>query len=253
MRRAERLLFFFFSFFALIFSPIDVFYSFGLFFFLPTPPATPSGRGLCCVYRSEAGGADRAGGGTWLDPETSNDREQEYRNNSHWIFPANSQAGEAALGGIPQQFYRHEDDDDDDDDDDDLVDTQDDDDDDDDDDDNDDVDDGDGDRNPVRPDAAAKADVGGGGGEDCRRSRRQGRRRRPGFRRYFDQAQHLVSVPGPSNRVAYYDAASLYPSSGRHTTDRPNKSIRKLPAPPAPPAPAPAPPLLRPRRRRRRF
>jgi len=218
----------FFSF--LFFAPISVFFSTrDGFIHLVFSFSPPTGRGLCCVYRSEAGGADRAGGGTWLDPETSNDREQEYRNNSHWIFPANSQAGEAALGGIPQQFYRHEEDDDDDDD---LVVTHDDDDDDDDiDDDDDDVDDGDGDRNPVRPDAA-KADV--GGGEDCRRSRRQGRRRRPGFRRYFDQAQHLVSVPGPSNRVAYYDAASLYPSSGRHATDRPNKSTRKLPAPPPP-------------------
>ena len=171
------------------------------------------------MYRSEAGGADRAGGGTWLDPETSNDREQEYRNNSHWIFPANSQAGEAALGGNPQQFYRHEDvvDDDDDDDDDDNDNQDNYNDDDDDDDDDEDVDDGDGDRNPVRPEV---------GGDDCRRSRRQGRRRRPGFRRYFDQALHLVSVPGPSNRVAYYDAASLYPSSGRQTdrpTDRPTK------------------------------
>ena len=116
------------------------------------------------MYRSEAGGASSAGGGAWLERKTKNDVEKAYRNNSHWIVPAE--------GGEECQYMKRElclgDDDDD------VVTEK---------------------ENPSTTTTTS-----------CTR--------------YFYGNQSkfadcLVDVPGPSNRVAYYDAASLYPSSGK--------------------------------------
>ena len=114
------------------------------------------------MYRSEAGGASSAGGGAWLERKTKNDVEKAYRNNSHWIVPAEGEEcqymkRELCLG----------------DDDDDVVTEK---------------------ENPSTTTTSCT--------------------------RYFYGNQSkfadcLVDVPGPSNRVAYYDAASLYPSSGK--------------------------------------
>ena len=121
------------------------------------------------MYRSEAGGASSAGGGAWLERKTKNDVEKAYRNNSHWIVPAE--------GGEECQYMKRElclgDDDDDDDD---VVTEK---------------------ENPSTTTTTTTS---------CTR--------------YFYGNQSkfadcLVDVPGPSNRVAYYDAASLYPSSGK--------------------------------------
>ena len=114
------------------------------------------------MYRSEAGGASSAGGGAWLERKTKNDVEKAYRNNSHWIVPAE---------GEERQYMKRElclgDDDD-------VVTEK---------------------ENPSTTTTTS-----------CTR--------------YFYGNQSkfadcLVDVPGPSNRVAYYDAASLYPSSGK--------------------------------------
>ena len=125
------------------------------------------------MYRSEAGGASSAGGGAWLERKTKNDVEKAYRNNSHWIVPAE--------GGEECQYMKRElclGDDDDDDDDDDVVTEK---------------------ENPSTTTTTTTT-------TSCTR--------------YFYGNQSkfadcLVDVPGPSNRVAYYDAASLYPSSGK--------------------------------------
>ena len=118
------------------------------------------------MYRSEAGGASSAGGGAWLERKTKNDVEKAYRNNSHWIVPAE--------GGEECQYMKRElclgDDDDD------VVTEK---------------------ENPSTTTTTTTS---------CTR--------------YFYGNQSkfadcLVDVPGPSNRVAYYDAASLYPSSGK--------------------------------------
>jgi len=109
--------------------------------------------GLTAVYRSEAGGANRAGDGAWLNKQTSNDNEAEYRNNSHWILPA----GQVETGfdvsykkhAPSDRYFYH-----------------------------------------CRP----QSSDGGGASSTLHNA--------------------LVDVPGPSNYVGYYDAASLYPSSG---------------------------------------
>jgi len=104
---------------------------------------------LTAVYRSEAGGAKKAGNGAWIDKANFNDTEIPYRNNSHWIIPAGSVDMDDSL-----QYKKH---------------------------------------------------ITTG--------------------RFFyssdsnnEEHRHLhdclVDVPGPSNYVGYYDAASLYPSSG---------------------------------------
>ena len=120
------------------------------------------------MYRSEAGGASSAGGGAWLERKTKNDVEKAYRNNSHWIVPAE--------GGEECQYMKRELCLGDDDDDDDVVTEK---------------------ENPSTTTTTTTS---------CTR--------------YFYGNQSkfadcLVDVPGPSNRVAYYDAASLYPSSGK--------------------------------------
>jgi len=111
--------------------------------------------GLTAVYRSEAGGANRAGDGAWLNDKTANDNEIDYRNNSHWIKPA---------GQVDEHFdviyKRH----------------------------------AASDRYFYECSARGERSEGGGATSSLHHA--------------------LVDVPGPSNYVGYYDAASLYPSSG---------------------------------------
>ena len=111
--------------------------------------------GLTAVYRSEAGGANRAGHGAWLNQKTANDNEAEYRNNSHWIKPA---------GQVEENFVveykRH----------------------------------------------AASGRYFYACSSQCERE--------GGGAAMSELNNALVDVPGPSNYVGYYDAASLYPSSG---------------------------------------
>ena len=103
------------------------------------------------MFRSEAGGAQAAGEGAWLNPLTRNDNEVAYRNNSHWIVPAtepstsSSSSSSSSSNGAFQEFFT------------------------------------------------------------CEETGEL-------FETHFPN--RLLDVPGPSNHVAYFDAASLYPSSG---------------------------------------
>lgn len=92
------------------------------------------------MFRSEAGGAQAAGEGAWINPLTRNDNEVAYRNNSHWIVPV-PESQQAS-----QDFLTCEE----------------------------------------------TGDF---------------------FETRFPN--RLLDVAGPSNHVAYFDAASLYPSSGK--------------------------------------
>ena len=100
------------------------------------------------MFRSEAGGAQAAGEGAWLNPLTRNDNEVAYRNNSHWIVPAtepSTSSSSSSSNGAFQEFFT------------------------------------------------------------CEETGEL-------FETHFPN--RLLDVPGPSNHVAYFDAASLYPSSG---------------------------------------
>ena len=103
------------------------------------------------MFRSEAGGAQAAGEGAWLNPLTRNDNEVAYRNNSHWIVPAtepstsSSSSSSSNNGAALQEFFTCEE---------------------------------------------------------------------TGELFETHSPNRLLDVPGPSNHVAYFDAASLYPSSG---------------------------------------
>ena len=104
------------------------------------------------MFRSEAGGAQAAGEGAWLNPLTRNDNEVAYRNNSHWIVPAtepstssSSSSSSSSNGAALQEFFTCEE---------------------------------------------------------------------TGELFETHSPNRLLDVPGPSNHVAYFDAASLYPSSG---------------------------------------
>ena len=121
------------------------------------------------MYRSEAGGASSARGGAWLERKTKNDVEKAYRNNSHWIVPAE--------GGDCQYMKRKL-----------CL----------------------GDDDEVENQDVVK--------EEEKSSTTSCTRYFYGNQSKFTDC--LVDVPGQSNRVAYYDAASLYPSSGKKSRRR---------------------------------
>jgi len=59
----------------------------------PPPPPPPNNRGLCSVYRSAAGGQSHGGPGG-----LASDEPLDYANNAHWLLPSSSSSSSSTSG-----------------------------------------------------------------------------------------------------------------------------------------------------------